>query len=337
MKHIAILILVISLNILAACIASAAPLPAPTRLPAGCSNVRAPFIGTICAPSNPGRHPAMLLLGGSEGGNSTMPSIAPLFAAHGYVAVTVAYFGLPGLPKHLVSVPVETIGRALRAVAARKDVNPKEIGILGGSKGGEFALLAASTYPQIRAVVADVPSPVAFMGLGANDIPAGCSWSYRGKALPCVPVSQSASSAIGMQFEHGGPIQLRVLYDLSLDADPAQVRASFFPLQRIHGPVLCLAAADDQMWDSPRQCAMAMRYLKAHHHAYADRSIVYPNAGHTFLWAMHGPQSAMTSYRIGGGTVMELGGTRAGDVAASTRAWKTIWTFLAHALPQATR
>ena len=198
MKHIVTLVLVISISVLAACVAAAAEPPAAAALPAGCTNVSAPFIGTICAPSTPGRHPAMLLLGGSEGGNSTMPKIAPLFAAHGYVAVTVAYFGLPGLPKYLVNVPVEIVGRALRAVAARRDVNPAEIGIFGGSKGGEFALLAASTYPQIKAVVADVPSPVAFMGLGANDIPSGCSWSYRGKTLPCVPVSPDASAAIGV-------------------------------------------------------------------------------------------------------------------------------------------
>ncbi len=337
MKHLIALVVFISMNVLAAFIASAAPLAARAALPAGCSDVRAPFVGTICVPATPGRHPAVLLLGGSEGGNSTMPLVAPLFAARGYVAVTVAYFGLPGLPKHLVNVPVETIGRALRAVAARGDVNPQEIGILGGSKGGEFALLAASTYPQIKAVVADVPSPVAFMGLGVNDMPTGCSWSYRGKALPCVSVSPSANAAIGMQFARGGAIRLRTLYDLSLDADPAQVRASFFPLQRIDGPVLCLAGADDELWDSPRQCAMAMRYLKAHHHAYADRSVVYPNAGHTFLWAMHGPQSAMVASPLGGNMVMELGGTRAGDAAASTRAWATIWRFLAHALPQVTR
>lgn len=332
MKHFIALVLVISISVLAACVASAAEPPTAAALPAGCTNVSAPFIGTICAPPTPGRHPAMLLLGGSEGGNSTMPKIAPLFAARGYVAVTVAYFGLPGLPKYLVNVPVEIVGRALRAVAARRDVNPAEIGIFGGSKGGELALLAASIYPQIKAVVADVPSPVAFMGLGVNDTPSGCSWSYRGKPLPCVPVSAAAAAAIGAQFASGHTVRLRVLYDLSLDADPTQVRAAFFPLQRIHGPVLCLAGGDDEMWNSPRQCAMAMSYLKAHHHRFADRAVTYPDAGHTFLWAMRGPKSAVTEFPIGGGVMMDFGGTPAGDVAASKRAWKTIWAFLAHAL-----
>ncbi|HUY11486.1 MAG TPA: acyl-CoA thioester hydrolase/BAAT C-terminal domain-containing protein, partial [Candidatus Dormibacteraeota bacterium] len=114
-------------------------------------------------------------------------------------------------------------------------------------------------------------------------------------------------------------------------------KASFFHLNRIAGPVLCLAGADDELWNSPRQCTMAMHYLKEHHHAFPDRSIIYPDAGHTFLWAMHGPSSAVTSYPIGKNLMMDLGGTPAGDTAASTRAWRTIWSFLADALPTASQ
>ncbi len=66
MKHIVTLVLVISISVLAACVASAAEPSAAAALPAGCTNVSAPFIGTICAPSTPGRHPAMLLLGGTD-------------------------------------------------------------------------------------------------------------------------------------------------------------------------------------------------------------------------------------------------------------------------------
>lgn len=334
MKYLFIVIVVVSITAIAALIASAAPLlPVTHAAPVseGCVPVSTPFIGSICTPKSQGRHPAILLLGGSEGGDS-MSGLAALFAARGYVAASVAYFGLPGLPQTLVDVPVETVGRALHAVAARKDVDPARIAILGGSKGGELALLAASTYPQIKAVIADVPSPVAFMGLGVNDMPTGCSWSFRGKALPCVPVSEAADAAIGPQFATGAPVRLRTLYDLSLDAAPTQVRMAFFHLERISGPVLCLAGADDQLWDSPRQCTMAMNYLKAHHHRFADRAIVYPNAGHLFLFAMHGPKSAMLASPASDGPVIAFGGTQAGDAAASTRAWKTIWQFLSHSL-----
>lgn len=324
-----------ALAIVAACMAPAlaqVPSSAAKAPFSNCFMVQQPFIGTICTPAGSGKHPAIILLGGSEGGN-LMGKAASMFAAHGYVAASVAYFKEPGLPQDLVDIPVETIGRALAAIAARPGVDASHIGIFGGSKGGELALLAASTYPQITAVVADVPSPFAWMGLGPYGQPQSCSWSMHGMPLPCVPADAAASDAIGQAFVQHKPLVLRALYDASMNADPAAVKASFFPLERIRGPVLCLSAADDQLWDSPAYCNMAMAYLHAHHHPYADRAIDYPDAGHTFLFAIHGPGSAVTSVPIGGGATMALGGTVDGDMHAAAQAWPTIWQFLAQALP----
>jgi dienelactone hydrolase len=295
-----------------------------------CTPVSKPFVGTLCTPNDGKRHAAMMLLGGSEGGDS-FSEAAKTFAEHGYVTASVAYFGAKGLPDTLVEIPVETAGKALTALQARSDVDASRIGVLGVSKGGEFSLLVASTYPQIKAVVAIVPSPVAFFGLGVNDVPTGCSWSRDGKALPCVPVDQNAGAAIGEAFMAHQPIVLRPLYDASLADQPSVTKAAFFPLERIRGPVLCLAGADDRMWDSPKQCAMTMSYLRAHRHAYADRQIVYPDAGHLFLTATHGPSSAVTQISSGG-AMMEFGGTADGDAAAGASSWKTIWAFLATAL-----
>jgi dienelactone hydrolase len=296
-----------------------------------CTAVQHPFVGTICTPSAPGRHPAVILLGGSEGGDVTGRALAPLFAQHGYVAASVAYFAAPGLPQYLVDIPVETVGRALTAIEARVDVDSARIAIFGGSKGGEFALLAASTYPQIDAVVADVPSPFAWMGLGAYNQPQGCSWTLNAKELPCVPPDTAAGQQIGAEFMQHQPLVLRAFYDASMK-DSAAVRAAFFPLERIHGPVLCLSGHDDQLWDSPLQCAMALSYLQTHHHPYDDRAIDYPNAGHTFLWALRGPKSAVTSVPLPGGASMAFGGTADGDLQAAAQAWPAIWQFLRRAI-----
>jgi dienelactone hydrolase len=272
----------------------------------------------------------MILLGGSEGGDS-LAKAAAFFAAHGYVAASVAYFGAPGLPKTLVDVPVETVGAALDALAKRPDVDASRIGIWGGSKGGELALLAASTYPQIKAVVAVVPSPIGYMGLGEYNRPTGCSWSAGGKTLPCVPPSDAADQQIIAEITEHQPVVLRALYDASRAADPAVTKAAFFPLERIAGPVLCLSGSDDQMWNSTAQCALAMDRLKGAHHPYADRAIDYPSAGHAFISAMHGPSSAATSIDAGG-IVIALGGTKDGDVAAARAAWAATWAFLASSL-----
>ena len=307
---------------------SLAFLAAAVTIPVPCNAIAAPFVGAICTPKNDtGKHPAMILLGGSEGGD-TMAKLAPQFAAHGYVTASVAYFGEPGLPAVLVSIPVETVGRALDALQQRSDVDPSRIGILGVSKGGEFAMLAASTYPQFKAVVSVVGSPVAFMGLGQNGVPEGCSWSAHGAALPCISPDPTAGQDVGIAASQGKPLDLRPLYDASLDANPKAAAESFFPIEKIQGPVLCLAGADDQLWDSPKYCEMAMARLHASHHPYRDVSQTYPDAGHLFITATHGPASAITQLSLGPVTML-FGGTKDGNLKAAARAWPEIWSFLA--------
>ena len=71
-------------------------------------------------PRGTGRHPGALLFGGAEGGMS-QTFTAALLAAHGYPALTVAYFGWPGLPEHLQRIPLEyfvTAGRSWPASPA---------------------------------------------------------------------------------------------------------------------------------------------------------------------------------------------------------------------------
>ncbi|HEX8806080.1 MAG TPA: acyl-CoA thioester hydrolase/BAAT C-terminal domain-containing protein, partial [Candidatus Aquilonibacter sp.] len=295
-----------------------------------CANYANPFTGTLCAPDDGKKHPAMVLLGGSEGGNS-MAGFAKRFAEHGYVAASVAYFKMPGLPQMLVDVPVETILPAIATLQSRADVKADKIGILGISKGGEFALLAASTYPQIKAVVAIVPSPLAYMGLNESDQPEGCSWTRGGKELPCVPADPTAGMAIGQEIAAQKPITLTPFYDAARNADPLVTRKAMFPLEHINGPILCLSGKDDAMWNSSAQCDIAMQYLKAHHHKFADQSDSYPSAGHMFYLALNGPSSAMIVYPFPGGA-FNFGGTPQGDVDAATAAWKATWEFLASAL-----
>jgi dienelactone hydrolase len=296
-----------------------------------CGNVTAPFTGTICAPNDGKKHAAMVLLGGSEGGNS-FGGVSELFADHGYVTASVAYFGLPGLPKALVDVPVETVKAAIDALEARRDVAPDRLGIMGASKGGELALLAASTYPQIKAVVAFVPSPIGYMGINESGLPSGCSWTLAGKSLPCVPADMSAGTALGMEASQGKPITLTPFYDASRKADPAVTNAATFAMEHINGPMLCLAGRDDRMWNSSAHCDIAMQYLRTHRHPYADREITYPDAGHTFFMATHGRSSALITLKGSSGAAIAFGGTPQGDVAAATSSWKSVWAFLGTAL-----
>lgn len=288
------------------------------------------FTGTICTPASPGKHPAILLLGGSEGGNSMAP-VAKRFAGYGYVAASVAYFGAPGLPKTLENIPVETIGAALQDVAKRPDVDAGKIAILGGSKGGELALLAASTYPQIHAVVADVPSPFAWEGIAAGPGAPESSWTIGGKPVPYVPYTSTMGAQFMNAYTMHQPLDLRKGYDAAMNDNKADIAPAMFPLQNIRGPVLMLAGDDDQIWDSDAQCALALAYLQQHHHAYADKYVHYAGAGHLFLFAR--PGHASTQAALGPMTLL-LGGSEQANVAAANAAWPLIGQFLQQSLRQ---
>lgn len=313
---------ILALSVLIAANAPATPAP-------NCAAAQG-FSGTICAPASSGKHPAILLLGGSEGGDE-MRYAAPEFAARGYVAASVAYFGLPGLPQTLENVPVETVGNALAAISKRSDVDPDRIGIMGLSKGGEFALLSASTYPQIHAVVADVPSPFAWQGIGQGPGPARSSWTVNGKPVPYVAYAPEMGQAFGAAFMDRKPLDLRPGYEASMKANAAQLPAAMFRLENIHGPVMMIAAGQDQIWNSPAQSKIGMDYLSAHHHPYADKYLEYPDAGHIFLFSS--PGRPMTQAPMGNtGLTLLLGGTQQSNVRAGTDAWPKIFAFLSAAL-----
>jgi dienelactone hydrolase len=286
------------------------------------------FTGTVCTPAANARHPAILLLGGSEGGDSMAPA-AKMFAQRGFVAASVAYFRMPGLPQTLENVPVETVGKAIDAISKRADVDPSHIALLGISKGGELALFAASTYPQIHSVVAVVPSPFAWQGIAQGPGPDTSSWTFDGKPVPYVHYSSTMGEEFGAAYASKAPLDLRKGYDAAMQQNQAQIAPAMFHLEKIQGPVLFIAAGDDQIWNSVEQSEIGLRYLRAHAHPYADQLLQYPGAGHVFLFSS--PERPLTSAPMGPLTLM-LGGTPQGNVDAAKQAWPRIYAFLQSAM-----
>ena len=78
-----------------------------------------------------------------------MPHIYSLLASRGFATIALAYFGAPGLPDKLVGIEVEAVERAIRWLDGRADVSGDRVAVIGGSRGGELALLAGSLLKQI--------------------------------------------------------------------------------------------------------------------------------------------------------------------------------------------
>ena len=80
--------------------------------------VRRPVLPAPGVPAGP-RRPAVLIIGGSQGGLSS-PLLAAALAGHGYPVLTIAYFAAPGLPASLCGYPAGVLrpGAALAAPPA---------------------------------------------------------------------------------------------------------------------------------------------------------------------------------------------------------------------------
>ncbi|MDN5865050.1 MAG: acyl-CoA thioesterase/BAAT N-terminal domain-containing protein [Gammaproteobacteria bacterium] len=294
------------------------------------------LVGDLFLPTTPGKHPGIVVLGGSEGGLHPQVEEAALLAAHGYAALGLAYFQggmgirtknprLAGLPKMLVEIPLEYFVKAADWLKQQPGVDAHEVAIMGWSKGAEAALVTAALFPRdFQAVLAYAPSSVAWFGLQYRG-PATSSWTLDGNPLPwATPIVDPAL------FTGGKPISFTPGYAAGLE-DTAAVSKAAIPVERIAGPVLLISGTDDQMWPSAVMARQIMQRLAAHDHAYADESLCYRGAGHMILPPYR--PTVTTGVTAGPMTIL-LGGSQIAYAFANPDSWHKVLRFLQTALQE---
>ena len=269
--------------------------------------------------------PGLIVLGGSEGGT---PSFSGSWmAGYGYASLALAYFDEPGLPIDLEEIPLEYFETALDYMASRPDVDGDNIGVIGGSRGGELSLMLGARFSQVKAVVAEVPSGVrwgAVMSLNAS------GWSYMGMPLPYMSDNTGGSWVSEMLPDGSTGFRSTPVFDVALaNSDPATIAAATIPVEQGQTPYLMLAGDDDGVWPS---CAMAQismdRLIEAgHEQIFADELICFEDAGH------HAPfpgWPTTDSYAIDAfGTTLILGGTPKGIAHMQRDGLEKVKSFLA--------
>jgi dienelactone hydrolase len=199
-------------------------------------------VGTFTVPDGPGPHPAVVALSGSGGG---VPSWwGDLLAPHGIAVLAAAYFGLEPLPSVLCEIPVETVAAAGEWLNRQPHVRDGRAGLVGGSKGAELAVLAATAYPDLFGpVVAIAPSCVAWFGVDLTgsvaDASARSSWTLGGRPVPFVP----PVPGIGFERTERG-LRSVGIYAAALQQADA-VAAAAIPVERATGPLLLLSGGED--------------------------------------------------------------------------------------------
>jgi hypothetical protein len=259
--------------------------------------------------------PAIIVLGGSEGGLGTgAAQDAQLIASHGYIVLQLAYFDAPGLPKELGLIPLEYFKTAIDWLRAQPGVDPQRLGIEGTSIGGEVALIVASHYFEIKAVAAAVPSSVVWPGISRTHTAPPSTFTLEGKPLPYLPYGWS------------GPATS--IYDLYAKGLPAlgEHPDAIIAVERINGPIILVCGEKDMIWPSCLMTEQIVRRLKAHGFKHSVKSLKYAEAGH----AAFGPPASPGSDKIQ--KLAALGGTGEGNQSARLDDWPKVMAFMDAAL-----
>lgn len=254
--------------------------------------------GILFLPKEGGRHPGVLVLGGSEGGAPRAK--AAWLAAHGYASLALAYFRYEGLPNSLEAIPLEYFGQAIGWMMQNQDIIPDKIAVVGTSRGGELALQLGSMYPEIKAVVAYVPSNVR-RGACCGRTPVPYAWTWRGMPLVFARFNERNLAALA----------------------PARIA-----VEHTHGPILLISGQSDGIWDSSGMTNDIAERLKGAHFAYAVERLDYPHAGHLagrpfIIPSWHGAVRHPVS-----GQEENFGGNPVGDAHSSLDAISRVLDFL---------
>jgi dienelactone hydrolase len=215
------------------------------------------FPGAVFA-SLPGgsRRPAVIVLGGSEGGGWVARDRAPRLASRGFAVLGLPYYSpgsgereIPELPAAFADIPVERLNAAFEWLKRRKDVDASRVALVGTSKGAEFVLIAASRFKWITSVVAIAPTDVVWEGWGPGVEPGTrSSFALDGKPLPFVPYVEFAEEFAG--FGTGQDVRMRRFQDKGRAAHPAAAVKARIRVETFRGPLLVIGGHDDQVWAS---------------------------------------------------------------------------------------
>jgi dienelactone hydrolase len=278
-------------------------------------------------PSNQRAKASIVYITGSGGGR--LDGVCEMLAAHGYFAACVPYFGEPGTPSVLTSIPLEFFKTAIQTVLTYPQAVGNKVIFGGPSYGSDATMILAQTYPNlIKGAIAFNAGNYAIGGLEHlvnPTAPPDPAWTLNGQPVPYLPwVWGPFDNAIATQPP---PWALLPAWQATVaDATPTQIAAATFKVDQITGPVFLSGGGQDELWNS----ASMSDQLKSNLNAAGNHQVtVYdgPDAGHYLFNPAYTPSAASQANNLA------LGGTADANAQENAQMWQALLQWLDNYFP----
>ncbi len=241
--------------------------------------------------------------------------------------LAIAYFGMEGLPPTLQEVPLEIIEEAIKWLNSREDVLKDRIGIIGASRGGELAILSASLFPEIKAVVGYTPSGVVWEGIGQGSKPA---WTYKGKPFPYLRfiANEEFQKAFEEAQQKGTPFYNAPFFKYSMQQQQDLIPEAIIKAENSKASFLLIGNPDDGVWPSDDLSILLIDRLRAKNYKQRFELLSYKDGGHMLIPYPYYPTTMRKFYLPTVGVWEGLGGTAEGAARAAEDSWDKVIQFL---------
>jgi dienelactone hydrolase len=201
-----------------------------------------------------------------------------------------------GLPNLFAELPLENFAKVYAFLAAQTNLNLNDLTVIGFSKGAELVLLLATIYPEIKRVIAYVPSSLVWSGFTNQHFVSQSSWSYQDQPLPYALFANGHFDENGWQ-------------------DQAMIEAATIPVEKITASILLISTSKDVVWPSTRMADNIMHRLEIGGATQPRQHLSFEEAGH--------------SLSVPGLPTVVYGGVeRAANAQAERHAWTQMLQFL---------
>ncbi|MDO4622435.1 MAG: acyl-CoA thioester hydrolase/BAAT C-terminal domain-containing protein [Eubacteriales bacterium] len=216
----------------------------------------------------------VIVMSGSEGKTEHAEKVCWYLQDNGIPSLALGYFKTKNSVKNLDRIKLENIETAIQWLKMK---GYEKIGILGASKGAEYAAAAAIAYQELSCVILRTPSWFYSEGM-IGKRPSGTScWSYGGKELPFTPYKTRKLPVLREFMKHKEYNTLTINEGKEIELE------SVIPVEKIQAPILMFSTKADTIWPSEESCLKLEERLSENKFRYPYKHVCFAHMSHMML------------------------------------------------------